>query len=66
MSPVTGHCVAKAKLFCLKSFSLVTRAGVFVWENSHPGYRDLGCKNQDLSYPASLASHTYMNTSKFL
>ena len=36
---------AKAKLFCQKSFVPVTRAGVFIWENFHPGYRDLGRKN---------------------
>ena len=28
-----GHCVAKAKLFCQKSFFPVTRAGVSIWEN---------------------------------
>ena len=33
------------------------RARVFIWENSHPGYRDLGNR-------ASPASH--MNTSIFL
>jgi len=59
-----GRCVAKAKLFRLKSGVPVTRAGVFIWENFHPGYRDLGPKTQDLGNRASLASH--MNTSKFL
>ena len=52
-----GCCVAKAKLFCLKGFVPVTRAGVFIWENFLPGYRDLGNR-------ASPASH--MDTSKFL
>ena len=33
------------------------QAGVFIWENLYPGYRDLGIQ-------ASLPSH--MNTSKFL
>ena len=51
-----GRYDAKAKLFCQKSFVPVTRAGVFIWENFHPGYRDLGNR-------ASPASH--MNTSKF-
>ena len=51
------------KLFCQKSFVPVTRAGVFIWENFHPGYRDLGRKNRDLGNRASPASH--MNTSKF-
>ena len=36
-----GCYVAKAKLFCLKSFVPFTRAGVFTWENVHLGYRDL-------------------------
>ena len=42
---------------CLKRFVLVTQAGVFIWENFHSGYRDLG-------HWASPASH--MNTLKFL
>ena len=62
-----GRYDAKAKLFCQKSFVPVTRAGVFIWENFHPGYRDLGSclgrKNRDLGNRASPASH--MNTSKF-
>ena len=40
------------------------RSGVFIWENFHPGYRDLGRKNRDLGNRASPASH--MNTSIFL
>ena len=40
-----------------KSFVPVTRAGVFIRENFHPGYRDLGNR-------VSTASH--MNTSKVL
>ena len=52
-----GRYAAKAKLFRVKSCVPVARAGVFIWENFHPGYRDLGNR-------ASLASH--MNTSKFL
>ena len=28
-------------------------AGVFIWENFHPGYRDLGRKNRDLGNRAS-------------
>ena len=55
---------AKAKLFRQKSFVPVTRAGVFIWENFHPGYRDLGRKNRDLGNRASPASH--MNASQFL
>ena len=58
-----GRYDAKAKLFCQKSFVPVTRAGVFIWENFHSGYRDLGRKNRDLGNRASPASH--MNTSKF-
>jgi len=52
-----GRYDAKAKLFRLDSCVPVARAGVFIWGNFHPGYRDLGNR-------ASLASH--MNTSKFL
>ena len=48
---------AKTKQFCQKCFIPVTWAGVFIWENLHAGYRDLG--NQ-----ASPASHK--NTSEFL
>ena len=59
-----GRYDVKAKLFCQKSFVPVTRAGVVIWENCHPGYRDLGRKNRDLGNRASLAAH--MNTSKFL
>ena len=59
-----GCYVAKAKLFCLKSFVPVTRPGVFIWENFHPGYQDLVCKSRYLGNRASPASH--MNTSKFV
>ena len=59
---IFGRHVAKAKLFCLKMFVLVIRAGVFIWENFHHGYRDLGRKTRDLGNRASPASH--MNTSK--
>ena len=48
----------------LKKFSPGDRAGVFIWENYHPGYRDIGGKNRDLGNRASPASH--MNTSTFL
>ena len=37
------------------------QARVLIWENFHPGYRDLGHKNRDLGNQASLAPH--MNTS---
>ena len=37
---------------------------VFIWENFHPGYRDLGRKNRDLGNRASPVPH--MNTSIFL
>ena len=40
------------------------RAGVFIWENVQPGYRDLGRKNRDLGNRASPPTH--MNTLKFL
>ena len=57
-----GRYVVRAKLFCLKRFRPGHWAGVFIWENFHPGYRDLGGKN--LGNRASPASH--MNTSIFL
>lgn len=50
-------------LFCLNSFIPVARAGVFILENFHPGYRDFGRKNRDLGNRASPASQK--NTSKF-
>ena len=50
---------------CLKRFVPLTQAGVFISENFHLGYRDLGRKNRDLGDRASPASH-HMNTSKFL
>ena len=52
-------CESEAILF--KKFCASHRAGVFIWENFHPGYRDLGGKTRDLSNRASPASH--MNTS---
>ena len=55
-------CESEAILF--KKFRPGHRAGVFTWEDFHPGYRDLGRKNRDLSNRASPASH--MNTSIFL
>ena len=40
------------------------RAGVLIWENSHPRYRDLGRKNRYLGNRASPVPH--MNTSIIL
>ena len=54
----------KRSYFVKKSFVSVTRAGVFTWENFHPGYRDLGRKNRDLGNRDSPSAH--LNTSKFL
>ena len=61
-----GRYLVKAKLFSIfsKMFRPGHRAGVFIWENFHPGYRDLGRKNRDLGNRASPAPH--MNTSIFL
>ena len=62
---VTLRCESKAILF--KWFHPGHWAGLFIWENFLPGYRDLGRKNRDLgnqASPASPASH--MNTSIFL
>ena len=52
-------CDSEAILF--KKFRPGHRAGVFISENFHPGYRDLGRKNRDLGNRVSPASH--MNTS---
>ena len=42
-----GRSVSKAKLFSLsKKFRSSHRTGVFIWENFHPGYRDVGHKNR--------------------
>ena len=51
-------------LLQIQIFVTLIRAGVFIWENFHPGYRDLGRKTRDLGNRASPASH--MNTSKIL
>ena len=62
----------KARLFCLKSLFPVTLAGVFIWKNFHPGYRDLGnltspashmkgsVAEQDLANRASPVNRAYM------
>ena len=55
-------CESEAILF--KKFCPGHRAGMFIWENFHPGYRDLGRKNQDLRNWASLASHINILTKK--
>ena len=52
-----GRYDSKAKLFCRKSFVPVTRAGVLIWENFHPVYRDLGrpkVANMPFSVPQSI------------
>ena len=59
-----GLHVVRAKLFCQEKFRPGDLAGVFIWENFHPGYRDIGRKNRDLGNQGSPASH--MNTSIFL
>ena len=43
-------CVSEAK-----KIRLGHRAGVFIWENFHPGYRDLGNR----ASPASHMTHRY-------
>ena len=56
---------AKGKLFSQKCFvNPAIRAGVFILENFHPGYRDPSRENKDLGNRASPAYH--MNTWKFL
>ena len=40
-------CESDAILF--KKFRPGERAGVFIWENFHPGHRDIGRKNRDLA-----------------
>ena len=59
-----GRYDAKVKLFSQKRFVPVTRAGVFIWENFYPVYRDLRRENRDLGNQTNPACH--MNTWKFL
>ena len=40
-----------------KKFRPGDRDGVFIWENFHPGYRDIGGKNRDAGNRASPASY---------
>ena len=47
-----------------KMFRPGHQGGVFIWENFHPCYQDLGRKNRNLGNRASPAPH--MNTSIFL
>ena len=47
-------CESEAILF--KKFRPGHRAGVFIWENFHPGYRDLGHKYRDHGNRASPVS----------
>ena len=62
--PFWPPCCESEAISSKKNCVLVIRAGVFIQENFHLGYRDLGRKTRDLGNRASLASH--MNTSKFL
>ena len=52
--PILAAMLRKRRYFVKKVSSRSTRAGVFIWENFHLGYRDLGNR---------LASH--ISTSKF-
>ena len=56
---VSGR-VAKAKLFCLKSFDPLNRVGVFIWNNSHLGYRDLGFSTDQHSFSYEHLKHFYV------
>ena len=60
-NPVTAK--AESAAILSKMFVPVTRAEVFKWKNSHPGFRDLGRKNRDLGNRTSPTSH--MNTPTF-
>ena len=51
-----GRYFVRAKLILFKKFRPGQPAGVFIWENFHPGYRDLGRKIRDLGNRASPAS----------
>ena len=46
-----------------KKFRPGERAGVFMWENFHPGYRDIG-RETEISVPGPARPH--MNISIFL
>ena len=43
--------------YFVKKFRPGDRDGVFIWENFHPGYRDIGGKNRDPGNRASPASY---------
>ena len=53
-------CESDAILF--KKFRPGDRTGVFIWENFHPGYRDIGRKNRDLGNLVSYNSFQKINT----
>ena len=61
---VGRYVLSESEAILFKKFRPGHWAGVFIWENFHPGYRELGRKNRDLGNRASPASH--MNTSIFL
>ena len=51
-------CESEAILF--KKFRPGDRAGVFIWENFHPGYRDIGRKTEiSVTGPAWPLIRTY-------
>ena len=56
----SGHRVARAKLFCLKSFVSVNRAGVFTRNSSHLGYRDLGFSTGQHSFSYEHIENCYV------
>ena len=58
--PFWPHCVERGAIL----FRPGNRDGVIIWENFHPGCRDLGWNNRDLSNRASPSSHMYTPKSR--
>ena len=53
---------SESQVVSSKEFRPGNRAGVFKWENFHPGYRDLISGNGDLGNRAWSPPHEYIET----
>ena len=50
----------ESEAILLKKFRPGHQAGVFIWENFYPSYRDLGRKDRDLGNRASPVDQAHM------
>ena len=55
--PFWPICCENDAIILFKKFRPGDRAEVFIWENFHPGYRDIGRKNRDLGNRAHRYSY---------